>query len=170
MANLGQRFDTSTVADSDFAPLPVGDYPVEIVASELRATKSGDGQYLWLEMVIRDGEYAGRRIWDRLNLWNANQTTVEIAQRTLKAICVAVGKPTIEDSEELHMIPFVAHARMTKSKQSGELQNAWSYKPENPDQAAPPARAAQAASAPRTTSAAPATTAPKGKPWERAKR
>lgn len=168
MAHLGQAFDSSTVADSDYAPLPVGDYRVEIIESEIRATKSGDGQYLMLTMQIIDGEHNGRRIWDRLNLWNPNSTTVEIAQRTLKSICNAVGKPVIEDSEELHQIPFVARARMAKSKQSGELQNAWSYKAENEETSAPPARAAQAAASPRPASAPVA--APKAKPWERAKR
>lgn len=167
MAQLGITFDSSTVPEgSDYSPLPVGDYRVEIIASELRATKAGDGQYLLLEMQILDGDYSGRRIWDRLNLWNSNSTTVEIAQRTLASICRAVGVPSINDSEELHQRPFIAKARMTKNKQ-GEMQNSWSYRGESDETSAPPARAAQAnqTASPRPAQAAQAK--PSGKPWER---
>jgi len=175
MASLGQTFDAEAVPPAaDFEPLPVGDYRVEIVASEMRATKDGNGNYLWLEMQILDGEYANRKIWDRLNLDNANAQAVEIAQRTLSAICHAVGKLRVDDSEELHQIPFVAKARLVPDKQRGGVQNAFSYKPEGEPAAkpatkpagrpAPTARPAPAAAKPAT----PAATG--GKPWERAKR
>lgn len=167
MAQLGSTFDSSTVPEgSDYSPLPVGDYRVEIVASELRATKAGDGQYLLLEMQILDGDYSGRRIWDRLNLWNSNSTTVEIAQRTLASICRAVGVPSINDSEELHLRPFIAKARMTKNKQ-GEMQNSWSYRGEGDETSAPPARAAQANQTASSRPAPAAQAKPSGKPWER---
>lgn len=167
MAQLGITFDSSTVPEgSDYSPLPVGDYRVEIIASELRATKAGDGQYLLLEMQILDGDYSGRRIWDRLNLWNSNSTTVEIAQRTLASICRAVGVPSINDSEELHQRPFIAKARMTKNKQ-GEMQNSWSYRGESDETSAPPARAAQANQTASSRPAQAAQAKPSGKPWER---
>ncbi len=167
MAQLGNTFIASEIPEgSDYSPLPVGDYRVEIVASELRATKAGDGQYLLLEMQILDGDYSGRRIWDRLNLWNNNPTTVEIAQRTLASICRAVGVPSINDSEELHLRPFVAKARMTKNKQ-GEMQNLWSYRGEGDETSAPPARAAQANQTASSRPAPAAQAKPSGKPWER---
>jgi len=174
MAQLGQTFDANAVPPADdFAPLPVGDYRVEIVASEMRTTKDGAGEYLWLEMQILDGEYANRKIWDRLNLKNANQQAVDIANRTLSSICHAVGKLTVDDSEELHQIPFIARARLVVDKQRGGHQNAFSYKAEGEPvvakaaapRSAPAARPAAPAARP---AAAPAATG--GKPWERAKR
>lgn len=107
MANL--NFDASSVEPAQpFEVLPPGKYEVQIVQSEMRATKSGDGQYLWLEMDILSGPYTGRKMWDQLNLRNKNQQTVEIAQRTLSAICHAVGKVLVSDSEELHFKPLLA--------------------------------------------------------------
>jgi hypothetical protein len=102
MAFLGGTFDANNVEPS--APievLPPGKYPAQIVNSEMRETKTG-GQMLWLEMEIVDGTAKGRKLWDRLNLVNSNTQAVEIAQRTLSAICHAAGKLQVSDSEELH--------------------------------------------------------------------
>ena len=46
----------------------------------MRPTKDGRGQHLWVEIDILDGPYAGRKLFDRLNLINANPTTVEIVR------------------------------------------------------------------------------------------
>ena len=171
MAQLGQTFDANSVPPADdFQPLPVGDYRVEIVQSEMRTTKDGNGQYLWLEMQILDGEYANRKIWDRLNLMNANQQAVDIAQRTLSSICHATGKITVDDSEELHQIPFIAKARLVPDKARGGVQNAFSYKAEGEAPAKPAARPAAPAARPAPAAAAKPVGAPAGKPWERAKR
>jgi hypothetical protein len=103
MAQLNQDFDASTVEPAAaFELLPPGNYVVRIVQSEMRATKAGDGQYLWLEMDILDGPHQGRKLWDQLNLVNPKQQTVDIAQRTLSAICHAVGQMQVADSEQLH--------------------------------------------------------------------
>ena len=69
-----------------------------IVNSEMRATTDGTGQLLWLELDVLEGAYAGRKLFDRLNLVNANPTTVEIAQRTLSAICHATGLMQVDYS------------------------------------------------------------------------
>jgi hypothetical protein len=107
MAQLNDIFDATGVAPA--APLdllPPGRYAAQIVNSEMRATKAGNGQYLWLEMDVIDGPHQGRKIWDQLNLVNHSQQTVEIAQRTLSAICHAVGQLQVSDSEQLHFRPM----------------------------------------------------------------
>ena len=71
---------------------------MQIVASEMRPTKDGGGQYLWLELDVLEGPLAGRKLFDRLNLVNASAQTVEIAQRTLSAICHATGRMQVQDS------------------------------------------------------------------------
>ena len=48
-----------------------------------------------------------RKIFDQLNLVNRNEQTVEIAQRTLSAICHAVGQVHVSDSEQLHFKPLI---------------------------------------------------------------
>lgn len=110
------NFDASTVStESQFAPVPNGDYPVMIIESEMKPTKTGGGQYLQLVLEIIEGPYKGRRIWDRLNLVNSNQTAVEIAQRALSQICHAVNHLQLNDSVELHHKPMTAKVVVKQS-------------------------------------------------------
>ena len=57
----------------------------------------------------------GRHVYDQLNLINPNPTAEEIAQRTLAAICHAVGKLQISDSEELHFLPVMVKVAVTRN-------------------------------------------------------
>ena len=109
MASLGGTFDANNVEPA--APievLPPGKYLVQIIKSEMKETKAGNGQMLALEFDILDGPAKGRRLWDNLNLVNPNVQAQEIAQRTLSAICHAVGKLQVSDSDELHFKPMLA--------------------------------------------------------------
>jgi hypothetical protein len=108
MAKLGGTFDASGVEpNAPLEALPPGDYKVQILQSEMRVTKAGTGQLLWLDMEVLEGPLKGRHVYDQLNLINPNPTAEEIAQRTLSAICHAVGKLQVADSEELHFIPLI---------------------------------------------------------------
>lgn len=107
MAQL--QFNAQDVSpEPQFSPLPNGEYPVVIVESEMKPTKSGDGEYLQLVLEVFDGPYKGRRLWERLNLVNNNTTAVEIAQRALSQICHAVKHLNLQDTVELHNKPLVA--------------------------------------------------------------
>ncbi len=180
MAQLNQHFDASAVEPAaPFELLPPGRYSVQIVQSEMRATRAGTGQYLWLEMDVIEGPNQGRKIWDQLNLVNPNQQTVEIAQRTLSAICHAVGQMQVTDSEQLHFRPMQVtlavepdsrdkhkpiEEQRKQNKVKGYLGGAGMPAPRAATQSAPaPARPA-AAQAPARP-AAPASTTP---PWRRA--
>jgi hypothetical protein len=93
MAKLGGTFDAASVEpNAPLEALPPGDYRVQILQSEMRVTKAGTGQILWLDMEVLEGPLKGRHLYDQLNLINPNPTAEEIAQRTLSAICHAVGK------------------------------------------------------------------------------
>jgi len=91
---------------SDFSPLPVGNYTVVITQSEMKPTKTGNGQYLQLTLQVVEGEYKNRLIFDRLNIQNTNEVAQQIAQKALSSICRAVGVMHPKDSEELHDKPF----------------------------------------------------------------
>lgn len=162
MAQLGGTFDATQVAPSQpFEVIPAGKYKVQVTDSDMRPTKDGDGKYLWLEMEILEGEYQGRKIWDRLNLVNQNQQAVEIAQRSLSALCHATGKLHVTDSEALHFIPVVATVKVRPPK--GE------YGASNEIRGYEPAGAAVTQMRPAATSAtaaAPAATSTSA-PWKR---
>lgn len=109
MAFLGQTFDASQIEPSAaFEVIPAGKYHVQIVNSEMRDTKSGSGQYLWMELSIMDGPHANKRLFERINLVNPNEKAVEIGQRTLSAICHATGQMSVSDSEQLHHKSLIA--------------------------------------------------------------
>jgi hypothetical protein len=167
MANLGTTFDATGIEpNKPLEALPPGRYVVQIVNSEMRPTKDGTGQYLWLELDVLEGAFAGRKLFDRLNLVNANPTTVEIAQRTLSAICHAVGKMQVDDSEQLHLIPLIADVKVKPPKAGYDASNTMRYlpldagrpQPASPPRAAAPARATQPAQPAKTDTA----------PWRRA--
>ncbi|MAK85994.1 MAG: hypothetical protein CMK96_03385 [Pseudomonas sp.] len=114
----------------DYSPIPPGEYRVHVISSDLKATKAGTGNYLELEMEVLDGEHQGRKLFDRLNIDNPNQQAVDIAQRTLNAICVAVGKLSIADSNELHNIPMIAVVKVDPARGDyGPSNSIKTYKP-----------------------------------------
>lgn len=174
MAFLGQTFDASAVEPS--APrelLPPGEYLVQIVQSEMKATRAGTGQMLALEMDIIDGPHSGRKLWDNLNLVNPNPQAVEIAQRTLSAICHAVGQMQVIDSEQLHFKPMLAVVEVIPA--GTDKKGYTREKPENKVKGykaasgQAPARAAGPQQRPAPQQQAPAAAKPAGSapPWRR---
>lgn len=157
MAKL--NFNASEVAPATGnEPLPAGEYTMQIVNSDMRTTKSGTGEYLWLEFEVLGPTFKGRKFWDRLNLMNENTKTVEIAQRQLSAICHAVGVIAPKDSVELHNKPIRVKIKVTEGR-DGSLQNGAVYLSSG---------GATSHAAPPAASMAPATGSPK--PWERHKK
>jgi hypothetical protein len=178
MASFGQTFDASSVEpSSSYDVLPPGKYLGQIVASEMRPTKDGTGQYLYLEVDILEGQYAGRKLFDRLNLVNANPDTVEIAKRTLSSICRAVGKMQVSNSEQLHLIPMTLDVRVRPPKGLYGESNSIRYLPRatsgatsgaTPVASTPAFLQPPQAEAARSIAAAPTMTpAANGLPWKR---
>jgi hypothetical protein len=167
MASFGHTFDATTVDPlAPYEVLPPGKYLAQVVASEMRVTKDGQGQYLYLEIDVLEGPCAGRKLFDRLNLVHANPEVVEIARRTLSSICRATGKLQVSDSTQLHLVPFIADVRVRPPKGEYGESNSVRYLPRNPQPAF--------SGAPTTTPAAPAASAPPqaapapgGLPWKR---
>lgn len=89
-------------------PLPRGMYQVIVMASDLKPTQAGTGEYIELTLQVVDGEHSGRRVWDRLNVSNPNKTAEEIAKRQLQELCLAAGVTNLTDTEQLHDIPVLA--------------------------------------------------------------
>ncbi len=174
MASFGQTFDASAVEPSTgYDVLPPGKYLGHIVTSEMRVTKAGAGQYLYLELDILEGQYAGRKLFDRLNLINVNPDAVQIAQKTLSSICRAVGKMQVSNSEQLHLIPMTLDVRVRPPKGAYGESNSVRYLPRGGASGAMPRPAAPATGptapvAAQAIAAAPTTSpAANGLPWKR---
>jgi hypothetical protein len=130
MANLGGTFDATAVEPAaGRTALPAGDYLAAIAKSSVGPTKSGSGTKAELEFEVLDGVHKGRRFWVTLNLRNPNAQAQEIALRELSAICHAVGKLRVADTEELHSIPMKVALVIESDSQYGAKNVAKSYKP-----------------------------------------
>lgn len=177
MANLGTTFDASGVEPATvYDLLPAGDYLVQIVESEIRPTRDGNGQYLWLMLDVLDGPCQGRKLFDQLNLVNPNSQTVEIAQRTLSSICHATGRMQVADSEELHLIPMTVSVTIEAPKNGYGPKNRIRYRvpetataPGRTPTAPPRTTAPPRGAAPKAAAAPPQPTAPRAPtaPWKR---
>ena len=141
-------FDANQVEpNAPLDPIPAGKYLAAIVKSEMKPTKSGQGEYLELNFQILDGDYKGRSVWARLNLNNPNAQTVKIARGELSAVCRAVGVMAPNDSTDLHNLPLVIDVRCKKRTDTGDITNelkgyapreAASGKPQQVDNGTPP--------------------------------
>ena len=118
------NFNANEVEPSrELDPIPAGKYVAVITDSEMKDTRAGTGRYLQLEFEITDGEFAGRKVWARLNIENRNPEAVRMARADLSAICRAVNVLTPSDSADLHNLPLVIKVHVRKDKNTGEISN-----------------------------------------------
>lgn len=117
MAKLVQVFDATSVDPTQtLGGLPIGKHPVVIINSEVKPTKNNDAGYLQLDLQIIDGPSKGAVGAWRLNLYHSNRQTVEIAYRQLSALCHVIGVYQVQDSQQLHNIPFVVEVGLQKGE------------------------------------------------------
>ena len=109
MVALPIQYNVADIPDTGGATLiPEGQYQATIVKSELLQTKSGDGQFLALTVVVTKGPHVNTEFTERLNIINKNQAAVQIAFKTLARISEAVGMTqTPSDSVQLHNKPLL---------------------------------------------------------------
>jgi len=123
MANLGNFNANNVDPATDFEPIPAGKYLAVITDSEMKPTKSGNGNYLELTFQVIDGPFKGRMLWSRLNLDNPSAQAVQIAQGELSAVCRAVGVMQPKDSIELHNVPLLVTVKCKKRDDTGDVVN-----------------------------------------------
>lgn len=111
-AMLPQQINVSELPDDDFEPVPPGIYEAMITANEMKTTNAGDGAYLLLTVQL-DG---GRILFERLNLQNKNEKAVEIAYKTLKKVCEAVGVTLLTNGDQLMNRRFKVAVEIEKGK------------------------------------------------------
>lgn len=154
-------FDATQIEpQSEFTPLPAGEYLVMISDSEVKATKTGSGQYLQLSLQVLDAPYKGRLIFDRINIQNQSPTAQEIGQRALSALCHAVGILQVNDSAQLHNIPFIVRVSVRPDQQYGDSNEVKGYKSATGAKPSVSTRPSASAAAPTPPAQRTAATAP----------
>ena len=121
MAQLIQAFNAQQYDPTQGGgSLPVGRHPVIIESSEVKANKANDGGYLQLNLKLIDGPQTGTTGAYRLNLYHSNPQTAEIAHRQLSAICHCIGVFNVQDSGQLHNIPFIIEVGLQKGEEAAQ--------------------------------------------------
>lgn len=118
------NFNATEVAPSqELTILPEGKYEVVITDSDVKETRSGNGQYVQLEYEVISGECRGRKIWGRYNIENPNPDAVRIGRADFSAVCHAVNILNPTDTAQLHGMPLVLTVKCKKQKDTGEMEN-----------------------------------------------
>lgn len=125
MARLiaGESYDPNASLPSDREPFPKGDYPVELIETDVVPTKKGDGQLLKYTAQVVDGEHKDRRVWGQMNLINPNAQAQDIGQREFRALREVTGVPNPDDTEELHYKQFLAAIDVEPAKGEFKAKN-----------------------------------------------
>ena len=125
MADLGNFNANEVEPAEEFHAIPAGKYQAVITESERKETRNRDGEYLLLVFEIIEGEYRGRKVFARFNLWNKNPDAVRIASQELSAICHAVSVMNPKNSVELHNLPLTITVRVRKSPDGEETNEVY---------------------------------------------
>ena len=137
---------------SSWEPLPPGDYTACVTSTELKPTKAGNGEYIELTIEIMDGDYSGRKIWERLNVNNPSEQTMQIARSQLNQLATALNQLPLKDTDQLLEIPFTLTLDIDRKDNTRNRVMGCSPASSTPRVAAKPA---------------PAAASPAKKPWER---
>lgn len=154
------RFDATQVAPQEsIAPIPAGVYLAQVVESDVRPLKSGQGRALALTFQVLAGPYANRKVFANLNVEHRGSAEAErIAQSQLSALCHAVGAVNLQDTTQLHMRPVNIRVKVCKDDtgQYGDKNEVTGYEAAQTGGVPPSAPAAQAVFAPPPVPQAPA--------------
>jgi hypothetical protein len=168
-------FDATSVApQQSLSPIPAGTYVASIIESDVKTTKENTGQYIQAVFQVLDGQFAGRKVFGRINVRNQNAQAEQIGQAQLSALQHAVGVLRMDDTQQLHGRPVQIRVKVRKDD-SGRYEDSneiTGYAAAPAGTTLPPAPAGQrpgfvappapAAAAPAMPPPAPAPAAP---PW-----
>ena len=138
------NFSTDDYAKPTFVPLPAGTYTARVDEIEEKSTKNGDGQYLQITWEIIGGDFAGRKIWDRLNVVNPNETAQRIGRERLVQLAAAAGITNLTDTNELYRKVVSLRLMVKTDANYGDRNEVKGYSPAPAGAAAPAAPAAAA--------------------------
>lgn len=100
-------FDAAGIDTSPRANLlTAGDYLFICQKAEVKETKEKTGRYVDCEFVVVSDGAKGRRVWNKFNIENPNDTAVQIGKRDLALFMAAIGLQSFRSLRELQDKPF----------------------------------------------------------------
>lgn len=125
-------FDANQVKPSEgFEAIPTDEYTLAISSSEIKKLSSGEGARLAVTISVVDGPMAGRMIFDGFNIQHPDSAVCDRAQRDLSALCHAIAVYQVNDTSQLHGVPFRAKVKLTPAEGKYDASNSvdWSTAP-----------------------------------------
>ena len=134
--------------EKSFEVLAPGWYAASITGAEVKATKSGTGQYLRVEYTISGPSGAGRKVWSNYNVRNENPKAESIGREQLAELCRCVGLARVNDTDQLLGCNVSVKLKVREASNGYDAQNeVQAHKAL--EGSAPPAPAAAKAAAPK---------------------
>jgi Protein of unknown function (DUF669) len=92
LTSLDVPFDTDTEEGTPaLTVIPPGRYTAEITKATVGALRSGKGQAVELVWEVKDGQYEGRMIFDRVIITHVSEDAMKFGRQKFKDICIATG-------------------------------------------------------------------------------
>lgn len=138
MARIGVRVEATeeNTQQRDFGNIPNGDYMLEITASEVREKNENTRDHaitlLTTFDVIEPADFKGRKIFANFNLQHPKDDVQRIGQQQFACLLRALGlSEAPEDSEELHLISFMAKIGMGRDSKEKNADGSPKYAARN---------------------------------------
>ncbi len=111
--------DTGIEADHGRpAPIPAGDYIIELVEREFKPTKDGTGAMMSCQFKVCEGGFEGRRVFANFNIKNKSEMAQRIGLGQVKGFCAATGVSWEEAKADTSVLigrPCLATVGMSKT-------------------------------------------------------
>lgn len=120
--------NTNNVELKNFDALPTSNYPLRMIGAEVKGTKAGTGHYLNCEFEVIDGNYRGRRVFQKYNFDNPSADAVNICLQDFMRWLAACGMPVEGDIMLNHVLalegkPFLARVRFIPGRDGNDDSN-----------------------------------------------
>lgn len=118
----------SPEAQSGFGSIPGGTYTAQITNSYDKTSKDGSKRWMEYEITIIEGEYRGRKLWERFHIYDPSKPGgISWAKQKNGEICRACKVANMKDSADLHNIPMTITVREYEDEQYGMRNEITSY-------------------------------------------
>jgi hypothetical protein len=105
--------------------VPKGEFPVRVTSAKMKKSRNGD-DYLNLEMAIVGDKFKGYKVYENLNIFNANQDAQRIAREKLVNLLESLELGKSIDTNDL--TPLLNKVVKAKLKEDGEYAKVVNYK------------------------------------------
>lgn len=128
------HFDASKVDPAQgWQPIPNGKYLATIEKAEEKKTRSGDGDYLKLQLKIADGPNKGRTLYQNITLRNSNEKAQTIGHAQLSALIRATNLlPAPKAAHEFCNKQVIIEVTVRKNNEDKLENSIVTYEPPTP--------------------------------------